>query len=213
MNTGLTQRTYVSRMVSTSTLPSLPLPFPMAFSFDILTPTATYAAYPAIRVTTRVTSRMANAISHRYVIYGTFFNSLEVTADRSCRPDPFQPALADDGHCTCVLFIYSLACVCLRVYVSRSFPRRPITHRYFTRSTKLTARKIGRYLLYTERKRESSVLVVALRSAPLWFRCVERRVMLILYLLYIQVEFVERVNWLRRARRRTLGIRGNFLTP
>ena len=79
------------------------LHLPLAFFFDILTPIAT-RGYPTIRwddIGAYVADGKRYFPSLRDL--WNIFNSLEVTADRSCRSDPFQPQWSMMGHCT--LFI------------------------------------------------------------------------------------------------------------
>lgn len=115
--------------------------------------------------------------SHRYVIYGTFLT-----------PSRWRRIEAWSVSTTMMASRRTLPRVCDSV-CHASHPGRPITHRYFTRAAKLTARKIS--TLFIARSRLSFI------SSSVW-----PRVALILYLSY--KELVGRVNWLHV---------GNFWCP
>lgn len=75
---------------------------PTGILFDILTPIAT-RGYPAIRDDTGAYIADSKRYFPSLRDLWNIFNSLEVTADRSCRSDPFQPwsMMASRGLFSC----------------------------------------------------------------------------------------------------------------
>lgn len=95
--------------------------YPPTFFFDILTSIAT-RGYPAIRDDTGAYVADGKRYFSSLRDLWNIFNSLEMTADRSCRSDPFPTTVADDSIARYSSSVTRL-CACVQC------PRRPITHR------------------------------------------------------------------------------------